>query len=609
MKLGHIGGAISLVLGMAVAPAPADAQSPSARAGAAPAQGNAAPAASAAVAQLSAVHDAALADLVPEDLSLRAYLGLGLPRFRPDDRDSLDGAARRAKVHRTALAAIDQAALDPQQRLTWAFLDRLLDSMEARPALWLTSFPVTPYTASFQHQIVLSLAAQAPLQTAEQRADYLAALASYGPFIRSQAAKLDAQAAAGIRLPRPAIPGARKVMENYAAAADQLIPTEAQLADLPPEARAAFRSQASALVAVEIRPAFLAMRDRLDGAYAAAAPSDVGLSRLPGGEAAYRILARESTGTDLSPAEIHAIGLKLMAEGDAELQQIWKEVGFKGTRADFARQLSADPRFSARTSADIEAHFRRHMARIEPLMPRYFERLPKARWTVERAPPHVEQGMTYGYYRLPTPGQPVGAYVYNGSDPSARNYANAAALIYHELLPGHHLQGALQQESPDLPLLRRVNSIVPVTANTEGWAEYAADLAGEMGLYDTPYDRYGRLVMRLFLGNRLVVDTGLNALGWSLDDARAYMRANTFASEAEIESELLRYSTDLPGQALAYAIGSREFHRIRAETEKRLGQAFSLPAFHSAVLEAGAVPMDLLDAHVRRILPGPAPGR
>ncbi|MFN7398972.1 MAG: DUF885 domain-containing protein [Sandaracinobacter sp.] len=607
MRFGLVGGAVSLALATAVAPAAAGA--PDAQTGRLQASGAAAPTLQGAAARLAATHDAILADLTPHDVSVRAYLGLGLPRFRPDDRATLEADARWARSHRTALAAIDPATLDPQQRLTWAFLDRMLTTIENRPALWRTSFPVTPYTANFLHQPVLALAAEAPLQTAAQRADYLASLESYGRLIRSQGAKLDTQAAAGIRLPRPAIPGARTVMDNYAAAAAMLVPAESRLAHLPAAERAAFRDQAAALVRTDISPAFLALRDRLDQSYAAAAPAAVGLSRLPGGEAAYRILARESTGTDLTPKEIHAIGLRIMADGDAELTQIWKEVGFSGTRTEFARQLSADPRFAARTPADIEALFRRHMARIEPLLPRYFERLPKAGWTVERAPPHVEQGMTYGFYRLPTPGQPVGAYVYNGSDPAARNYANAAALIYHELLPGHHLHGALQQENTALPLLRRVGEIVPVTAYTEGWAEYAADLAGEMGLYDTPYDRYGRLVMRLFLGNRLVVDTGLNALGWSLDDARAYMKANTFASDAEIESELLRYSTDLPGQALAYAIGSREFHRIRAEAEDRMGPTFSLPAFHTAVLETGSVPMDLLDAHVRLVLPAPPPSR
>jgi uncharacterized protein (DUF885 family) len=194
---------------------------------------------------------------------------------------------------------------------------------------------------------------------------------------------------------------------------------------------------------------------------------------------------------------------------------------------------------------------------------------------------------------------PVGAYIYNGSQPESTSYANAAALIYHELLPGHHFQIALQVENEDLPLLRRANAFVPLTAYVEGWAEYAADLAGEMGMYRTPYERYGRLYSKMFLANRLVVDTGMNALGWSLAEAKAFMQANTFASEAEIDSELLRYSTDIPGQALAYAMGQRELLRMRDDARAVLGDAFTFPAFHAEVLAPGSLPMDLLDARLK----------
>jgi uncharacterized protein (DUF885 family) len=208
--------------------------------------------------------------------------------------------------------------------------------------------------------------------------------------------------------------------------------------------------------------------------------------------------------------------------------------------------------------------------------------------------------MTYGYYREPTPDVPVGAYVYNGASPETTSYANAAALIYHELLPGHHFQIALQLENADLPTLRRANSFLFLNAYVEGWAEYAADLAGEMGMYASPFERFGRLYAKMFLANRLVVDTGLNALGWTHDEARTFMKANTFASDAEIESELLRYSTDIPGQALSYAMGQRELLRMRAEARAALGERFSFPAFHAAVLSPGALPMDLLDAHLKR---------
>jgi uncharacterized protein (DUF885 family) len=175
----------------------------------------------------------------------------------------------------------------------------------------------------------------------------------------------------------------------------------------------------------------------------------------------------------------------------------------------------------------------------------------------------------------------------------------AAALIYHELVPGHHFQLSLQQEASSLPAFRR--EFWP-TAFVEGWGEYASDVASEMGLYDDPYDRAGRLMMASFLASRLVVDTGMNALGWPLEKARAYMTEHTLMSAAEISTETLRYSCDIPGQALAYALGARKLHELRARAESALGSGFDPRRFHDAVLLGGAMPLPVLDAHVDRFI-------
>jgi uncharacterized protein (DUF885 family) len=561
--------------------------------------------------QLAALHDVLLADLSEQDLELRAHRNLGMPLLRPDTAETLADEAARATALRARLAAIDTQALSAEDQLTHAYLDRLLASLQARPGQWLHSFPVTPYAGGLRHEGIRRLAMATPVGTADARTRYLERLKAYAAFVRSQGDKLDLQAAKGIRLAQPAIEPARRLVRNLDAAADVFVPADARLVGVPDAERTAFLDAARAIIMQEIRPAYAALGGRLNVDYERAAPAAVGLMHQPGGAAVYAALAKESSGTNLTPAEIHAIGLAMMAESNAELKQVWADLGFTGSRDAFAAMIAKEPQFQATTPAGVEAHFRRAMDRIVPLLPRYFSLLPKAPYTVERAPPNIEQGMTYGYYRPPSPELPVGAYLYNGADPSARSYANAPALIYHELLPGHHFQIALQLENEGLPLLRRVNGVVPTTAYIEGWAEYAADLAGEMGLYATPYERYGRLHARLFLANRLVVDTGLNALGWSLDEARAYMKANSFASDGEIASELLRYSTDLPGQALAYSMGHRELVRMRSAAETRLGDRYSLPAFHAAVLSPGALPMDLLEGHLTRwadeLAKGPAP--
>lgn len=213
--------------------------------------------------------------------------------------------------------------------------------------------------------------------------------------------------------------------------------------------------------------------------------------------------------------------------------------------------------------------------------------------------------MTYGYYQRPTASDPRGYYLFNGSQLDQRSLLNAAALSYHELVPGHHFQISLALENAALPRFRR-NALY--TAFTEGWGEYASDLAGEMGMYTDPYDRAGRLSMDLFLSTRLVVDTGMNALGWSRDRAMQYMRDHTFESDAQIATETLRYSSDIPGQALAYKMGSRTIRELRERTRTRLGAGFDVRRFHDAVLGHGAMPLGVLERHLERVLT-PAPAR
>jgi uncharacterized protein (DUF885 family) len=546
------------------------------------------------------VHDEMVAALRPFDLSLRSLLGDPVAVLPPDTPAQWEAVAAQGATFRARLEAIPADALSADYRLTRDYLIALAQGMEAYPRMWLYSFPITPYSGGWRHNSIRQSALNTPLKTEAQRAHYLAAMSAYAAHIRSQVDKLELQAGRGIRIARPAIPGARRVASNLAEASAAFVPAAERLKTLSPGEAEAFRAKVAALVDKEIRPGFVALRAVFDEGYAAAAPERPGLMWQKGGAEQYARLARLQTGTDLSPTQIHATGMQILADSKAELAAIKKGAGFAGTDREFAALVDADPRFSASTPAEVEAHFQRAMKRIEPVLPRYFSLLPRAPYAIERAPRHVEEGMTYGFYRAPTPEVPVGAYVYNGASPETTSYANAAALIYHELLPGHHFQIALQLENEALPTLRRANSFLFLNAYVEGWAEYAADLADEMGMYASPYERFGRLYSKMFLANRLVVDTGLNALGWTHDEARTFMKANTFASDAEIESELLRYSTDIPGQALSYAMGQRELLRMRDEARAALGDRFSFPAFHAAVLSPGALPMDLLDAHLNR---------
>ncbi|MDP4821387.1 MAG: DUF885 domain-containing protein, partial [Saprospiraceae bacterium] len=189
----------------------------------------------------------------------------------------------------------------------------------------------------------------------------------------------------------------------------------------------------------------------------------------------------------------------------------------------------------------------------------------------------------------------TGFYRFNGSGLDQRPLVNAAALTYHELIPGHHFQLNLQNENTALPLFRREDHF---TAYSEGWGEYASGLADEIGLLEDPYDRYGRLLMDMFLSVRLVVDSGMNHLKWTREEAMEFMRQNIIESEVQLATETLRYSTDLPGQALAYKTGSLKLLQLREKARKALGDLFDIKRFHDALLQTGSMPLDIVEEHI-----------
>jgi uncharacterized protein (DUF885 family) len=238
-----------------------------------------------------------------------------------------------------------------------------------------------------------------------------------------------------------------------------------------------------------------------------------------------------------------------------------------------------------------------HQARILPRLGDFFGRTPRAPSGVERLAPALEGSMTFGYYDPPNPSREKGLYYYNGSQLDQRSLLTSAALVAHELVPGHHFQIAIQRENHELPAYRQDNF---TTAFIEGWGEYASDLAGQMGMYADPYDLAGRLMMDAHLSARLVVDTGMNALGWTRERASQYLAENTLLSEAEVATETLRYACDLPGQALAYKMGMRKLVELRERSRTALGPRFDIRAFHDLVLEGGSLPLDVLEARVER---------
>jgi uncharacterized protein (DUF885 family) len=527
--------------------------------------------------------DRVFAHRLDNEWYLRLRKGLPVDRLRVESEETWAEDARYAEGVLAELRSCEPTNED--DRLTQGFLTHLLNGWVERMAHPLLGFTVTPY-GSFITGMALQQVFPSHQGTGSS---YVSLVGDFRDQLAATVMRLARQRDAGILVPQPALPGTRESLTRMRGAAAALLPASA-----PSDVR----EQVERLVNDEVLPHYDALLAALGEDYGKDAPTAVGLAQYPGGEAAYRAAAREHTASDLTPQQLHQLGLEQVADLADRMAKARADMGFTGTEQEFHAQLAVDPRVHASSPDEVETLFLRHMAALEPLIDRYFSVLPKAPYGVARLDLEAEAGMTYGYYEPPTPSQPLGRYRWNGSNLEHKSLLTYAALIFHELAPGHHFHLARQAENTALPDVRREGA--DIGAFNEGWAEYAAGLGWEMGLYEDPLDGYGRLVHERFTAQRLVVDTGLNLLGWSLDQGAAYMRENTTESDVQIASEVLRYSTDIPGQCLAYRAGFVELNRIRAKAEKALGSRFDIRDFHEQVLGPGALPFPVIDGHVDR---------
>ena len=519
---------------------------------------------------------------------------------------SLDEAVRdetRAAALLARLQGLDDSALGESERLTLEFLRHDLGQMQQAVAIWQHASAVTPYASMVHGYLAQRLLAPLPIDGAPALDRWAGLWSDLAAALRQVRARVLAQAAQGRRLARPAIEPTLATWRHLQRQLGALLtPSAATAATVHADLQPRWQAQAERLREREVLPAVQGVIDVLgDPAYRRAAPEAVGLMHQPGGEAEYRRLLVTHLTLPDDPQRIHDTGLDEVARLAERMCEVRSRLGFDGAEGDFHAALRSNPRVIATSADDVAARYMACMERLEPLLPRWFARLPRSPYGVERLSPEQEAGMTYGYFDKPVAVGERGVYRFNASNLEQRSQLQVAALIYHELAPGHHFHLARQMELDHLPALRR--HALGLSVFNEGWAEYASGLAEEMGLYDDPYDLYGRLVHERFVAQRLVVDTGLNALGWTLEQARAYMRKHTMEGEAQIASETLRYGTDMPAQALAYRLGYRAFMQLREDTRQRRGSSFDIREFHEAVLGEGALPIGTLRGHVERVMP------
>lgn len=496
----------------------------------------------------------------------------GLPAGTLEESEEDAAFARRQLA---VVGAIDSADLATDDSLTASFLRVVLTQISEAPETWWWAFPVTPYgmypLTVETTQAMASLGSDDP--TAATRGRAIAA--DFARAVRVALDKLQRQTERGWALPREALPGSIATAQGLRATSQRL-----------------FAAAAPDVLNGDIAPAVDALQAYLEE-YDGIAAAGVGMSQYPGGREAYERRVREHATYDIDVDEVHRIGLAEVERLTEEMAEVRSAVGFRGTEEEFRREAEAAGRMYASGPDDVEARYRAAIARIEPVLGDAFAVLPQAPYDVARLDPSMEAGLTYGFYEPPTTAMPVGRYRYNGSGLETRSQLNAAAIIYHELIPGHHFHLARQKENVALPAVRQNSAAF--AAFTEGWAEYAAGVADELGMYEDPWDRYGWLIHQRFVSQRLVVDTGMNALGWSLERAREYMSAMTLESPTQVATETLRYSTDLPGQALGYRLGFLKFRALR----ESLGRP--APEFHELVLSQGTLPLGVVEEHLAKL--------
>ena len=450
---------------------------------------------------------------------------------------------------------------------------------------------------------LLYIARQTQFATAADYSDYAARLTQLPTYFNQHRENLRRGMETGFTASADILPGVIDVIRRLAEADvgdHPLFEPFTRVPDsLPAAERARLRALGEAAVSTSVIPAYRDLLAFMETEYAPAARAEVGISSVPGGRDYYRALVRQHTTLDMTPDEVHALGQSEVARIRSEMDDVMREAGFSGSFADFLSFLRTDPQFYAQTEEELLMHAAYLAKRLDGQMPQYFKTLPRLPYGVIKVPDEIAPNYTTGRYWGGSPeNRRAGNYVVNTYDLSQRPLYELPALTAHEGVPGHHHQIALAQEqneaNPDIPEFRR--SLYP-TAFGEGWGLYAEKLAGEMGLYETPYQRFGQLSYEMWRACRLVVDTGMHWLGWTRDQAEACFLENSALSESNIRTEVDRYIS-WPGQALAYKVGELKIIELREKAEAALGDRFDLGAFHDAVLSQGGVPLSQLEKQV-----------
>jgi len=356
------------------------------------------------------------------------------------------------------------------------------------------------------------------------------------------------------------------------------------------------REAAKEVILKSVIPSFMKVKSFFEATYYPNTRTAIGVSESPNGKEYYQSRIDFYTTLEMTPESIHKKGLEEVARIKKQMEAIIQEVKFKGSFSEFLRYLRTNPKFYAKTPDELLAHARNIAKKLDEQLPRYFKTLPRKPYGVAPVPDAIAPKYTSGRYVGTSPDSTdPGYYWVNTYDLPSRPLYAIPSLTAHEAVPGHHLQGALNNELPEsIPQFRRN---LYLSAYGEGWGLYTEYLANEMGIYTTPYEYFGKLTYEMWRACRLVVDTGIHAFGWTREEAVNFMAKNTALSLHEVNTEIDRYIS-WPGQALSYKIGELKIRELREKAENELGSLFNIREFHEVILEKGTVTLPLLEKRI-----------
>jgi len=567
-----------------------------------------------------------LEDYWKDLLHLNPGLALAVGDYSSEERfdDSLDDAWRARMLEMSqhysgALAGFDPARLSEEDQVSYRMLRYKLDSDLAfygsRSFEVARLLPLDQFQGlHVQYAVEAAGSGAFPYKTV---ADYDKALLRADGFSRwADAAirRLREGVARGIVLPAVIVERMLPQLEVHLKIAPERTQFWHPIATLPAEFPPAERKRLSEAYRVKIveviQPAYQRLYDYLRTEYAPHARQTVGLGGLPGGKDLYRYYVRYHTTTDMTPQQIHELGLEQVRQLSVQLSAIQATARVKGTLQDFFAHVRDDPAQHFHRPQDVLPAFQDARERIVGYLPALFGVLPKAPYEVRALPDSYKQSRDNGYYSpAAADGSRPGILWINIYAPGVQDKFNLLTISLHEGLPGHHLQTSIAQERQDLPSFRRFDS---TNAYVEGWGLYAESLGEQMGFYSDPWQRYGHLNYAILRANRLAIDTGIHEMGWSIEQGVRWMTEHSSMTQAQAAAEVERYAA-YPGQALSYKIGELEILALRKRAQERLGSGFDIKAFHDQILTGGSMPLQILQEKLERWLahssPAHQPGR